>query len=137
VLTFLFGLLLVAGLLLFAVGCVMWTFVFPVVRPRLAVSWWGIQSVAWKPGGLFTLFAAPWPAIMVVHGYHTATRWPFPDTLHVQVSARGHSVERASVVRVREKSTLVDYEINSQLRGRKREILAFLLRVHATVRPVE
>ncbi|WP_147522536.1 hypothetical protein [Brevibacterium senegalense] len=137
VLPFLFGLLMAAGLLLFAVGCVMWTVVFPVVRPRLAVSWWGIQSVAWKPGGLFTLFAAPWPAIMVVHGYHTATRWPFPDTLHVQVSARGHSVERARPVRVRSHGTVVDYQVNGQLRGRKREILAFLLRVHAAVRPVE
>lgn len=137
VLMFLFGLLLVAGLLLFAVGCVMWTFVFPVVRPRLAVSWWGVQSVAWKPGGLLTLFAAPWPAVILVDGFHTATKWPFPDTLHVRINARGHGVERARPVRVRQQDTWMEYEVNGQLRGRKREILAFLQQVHVAVRPEE
>lgn len=137
VLQFLFGLLLVAGLLLFSVGVVMWTFVYPVVRPRLAVSWWGVQSVAWKPGGLFTLFAAPWPSIILVDGFHTATKWPFPDTLHVRINARGHGVERARPVRVRQQDTWVEYQLNGQLRGRKREILAFLQQVHVAVRPEE
>jgi hypothetical protein len=74
---------------------------------------------------------------MLVDGYHTATKWPFPDTLHVRVHARGHGVRRARPVWVRQQDTWGEYEVNGQLRGRKREILAFLQQVHVTVRPEE
>ena len=39
------GLLFLVALFLFGFGVILWTFVFPVVRPRLVVSRWGKRSI--------------------------------------------------------------------------------------------
>lgn len=133
-LQFLMGLMFVAGFVLFGFGALLWTFVFPVVRPRLAISWWGVQSIGWKPGGTFTLFSAAWADIVAVGGIHTHTKWPFPPSLHVMLTARTNGVRRAPWIRVRSQDSTVVYNINTMLCGRRREVLAFLVDVHAAVR---
>src|SRR5699024_1720821 len=49
-----------AGSVLFGLGAVLWTFIFPIVRPQLVVSRWGVEAPWWKPGGRTMQFAAPW-----------------------------------------------------------------------------
>ena len=127
------GLLFFVGLILFGFGAVLWTFVFPVVRPRLVVSRWGIRSVGSKPGGEFTLFSAAWEDIVHVGGFHTTTRWPFPAMLHVTVTARADGVRRAAWIRTRGRGATAVYGVNGMLRGRRRDVLAFLVQVHTAV----
>lgn len=134
VLQFLLGLVFIVGLLLFGFGALLWTFIFPVVRPRMIVSWWGVQSIGWKPGGAFTLFSAPWASIVRVDGMIVPTRRPFPPTLHVVLTAHASGVQRAPWIRARSKGPTVVYGVNTMLRGRRREIMAFLMNVHETVR---
>lgn len=128
------GLLFVAGFLLFGLGALLWTFVFPIVRPRTVVSRWGIESIGSKPGGVFTLFAVAWTDVVHVGGQFTATRWPFPPVLHVMVTARADGVRRARWVRSRAQGSTVVHGVNGMLRGRRRDVLAFLVHAHAAVR---
>lgn len=128
---FIMGLVLVAGLILFGLGSVLWTFVFPVVRPRMIVSQWGVQTVGSKPGGHFTLFAAAWSDIVEVDGFYTTTRWPFPSMLHVKINARGGSVERNVLIQPRRKPATVVHPVSPMLQGRARDVLAFLVKVQA------
>src|SRR5699024_11949811 len=37
-----------AGFVLFGLGAVLWTFIFPIVRPQLVVSRWGVEASWWK-----------------------------------------------------------------------------------------
>src|SRR5699024_9461511 len=68
------GLLFVAGFVLFGFGALLWTFVFPVVRPRLVVSRWGVRSTGSQPGGVFTLFAVAWADVVQVGRPFAPTR---------------------------------------------------------------
>lgn len=130
---FVLGLFFVAGFFLFGFGAVLWTFIYPVVRPRLLVSWWGLRSVGWKPGGELTLFSAAWEDIVQVGGFYTTTRWPMPPLLHVTVTAMTEGVQKFVLVRARKQGATVVHGVNSMLRGRRRDVLAFLVAVHAAV----
>lgn len=127
------GLMFVAGLILFGFGALLWTFVFPVVRPRMIISRWGIESIGWKPGGVFTLFSVAWADVVQVGGQITPTRWPFPPTLQVLLTARADGVRRVRWVRVRPQWETVEHVVNGMLRGRRRDVLALLSAVHAAV----
>src|SRR5699024_10106341 len=59
-LVFFFLLVFAAGFVLFGLGAVLWTFIFPLVRPQLVVSRWGVEASWWKPGGRPMRCAAPW-----------------------------------------------------------------------------
>lgn len=126
-----FGLLLFMGLILFAFGAVLWTFVYPLVRPRTIVSRWGVQMVVSKPGGQFALFKAAWSDVVRVSGIYTAMRRPFPPMLTVTITARGHSVEQNTLIRPRRRPETVTGNMSRLLRGRPRDVLAFLVQVHA------
>lgn len=128
-----FGLLLFMGLILFAFGAVLWTFVYPLVRPRTIVSRWGVQIVVSKPGGQFTLFKAAWSDVVRVGGIYTVVRWPFPPMLTVTITARGHSVEQNTLVRPGRRPETVTRNMSRMLRGRPLDVLAFLVQVHAAV----
>ena len=128
------GLLFVAGLILFGFGALLWTFVFPVVRPRMVVSRWGIESIGSKPGGVFTLFSVAWADVVQLGGHFTPTRWPFPPILQVMLTARADGVRRARWVRVSARASTVVHGVNGMLRGRRRDVLAFLVHAHAAVR---
>lgn len=125
-----FVLLLFAGLILFAFGAVLWTFVFPLVRPRMVVSQWGIQTVVSKPGGQFVLFTAAWSDVERVGGIYTVTRWPFPPMLSVTITARGQSVERNTLIRPRRMTETVTSTVSRLLTGRPRDVLALLVQAH-------
>lgn len=129
-----FGLLLFMGLILFGFGSVLWTFVYPLVRPRTIVSRWGVQTVVSKPGGPLTLFEAAWSDIIAVGGgIYAFTRWPFPPVLTVRISARGKSVQRKVLIRPRRIPEIVIANISGLLRGRPRDVLAFLVQVQTAV----
>lgn len=129
------GLVLLAGLILFGFGAVLWTFIYPVVRPRMLVSRWGVQTVVSKPavvskpGGRITLFAAAWSDISEVDGFYTATRLPFVWVLHGRITARGKSVEHNALIRSRKKHTTFVHTVSGMLQGRARDVLAFLIQV--------
>src|SRR5699024_356507 len=53
-----------AGCVLFGLGAVLWTFIFPRVRPQLVVSRWGVEASWGKPGWRTIRFAAPWTGIV-------------------------------------------------------------------------
>lgn len=128
-----FGLLLFMGVILFGFGSVLWTFVYPMVRPRTIVSRWGVQTVVSKPGGPFTLFEAAWSDIVSVGGIYTFSRWPFRPVMLVTISARGQSVERKVLIRPRRIPETVIANISGLLRGRPRDVLAFLVQVQMAV----
>lgn len=129
-----FGLLLFMGLILFGFGAVLWTFVYPMVRPRTIVSRWGVQAVVSKPGGPLTLFEAAWSDIVAVGGgIYSFTRWPFPPVLTVRISAQGKSVQRKVLIRPRRMPETVVANISGMLRGRPRDVLAFLVQVQTAV----
>lgn len=130
---FIMGVVLFTGLILFGFGAVVWTFVFPAVRPRMIVSQWGVRTVGSKPGGQFTLFAAAWSDNVEVDGFYTSTRWPFPSMLHVKIIARGDSVERNVLIQPRKKPATVVHPVSPMLQGRTRDVLAFLVEVQAAV----
>lgn len=123
------GLIFVVALVLFGFGAVVWTFVYPVLRPRTIVSRWGIQSLFWRPGGTHTLFETSWSDVETLGGLFTATRWPFPPTLRVTITARGNSVLRNVLFRPGLRLKTLDITVNPMLRGRPRDVLAFLLHV--------
>lgn len=125
------GLVFISGLILFGAGAVLWTVVFPMVRPRMIVSRWGIRTVGSKPGGRFMLFAAAWPDVIKVDGYYTSTRWPFPPMLHLRITARGESVQRKGLIRMRRRRATVVNQVNGLLQGRVRDVLAILVQAHA------
>lgn len=128
-----FGLLLFLGLILFAFGGVLWTFVYPLVRPRTIVSRWGVQMVVSKPGGQFTLFKTAWSDVVRVGGICTPMRWPFPPMLTVTITAGGHSVEQKTLIRPRRRPEAVTGNMSRLLPGRPRDVLAFLVQLHATI----
>jgi hypothetical protein len=78
-----------AGFVLFGLGAVLWTFIFPLVRPQLVVSRWGVEASWWKPGGRTIPFAAPWTGIVSLGGQFLPRRWPMPDGLIVTITAHG------------------------------------------------
>lgn len=127
----LFGFLLFRGMILFAFGAVLWTFIYPLVRPRTIVSRWGVQMVVSKPGGTLTLFKATWADVECVSGIYTVTRWPFPPMLTVTITARGQSVERTTLFRPRRTPETVRSNVSRLLPGKPRDVLAFLVQVHA------
>lgn len=128
-----FGLLLFLGLILFAFGAVLWTFVYPLVRPRTIISRWGVQIVVSKPGGEFALFKAAWSDVVRVGGIYTPMRRPFPPMLTVTITAGGHSVEQNTLIRPRRRPEIVTGNMSRLLPGRPRDVLAFLVQVHAAV----
>lgn len=123
------GVLFVIGLFLFGFGAVTWGFVYPVIRPRTIVSRWGVETLGWKPGGTFTLFQAAWPDIVRIGGTYTAMKWPFPSVLRVTITAQGDSVRRGSLLRIRTGPDEVIETVSWMLRGRPRDVLAFLVGV--------
>ncbi|SDS63748.1 hypothetical protein SAMN04489751_2473 [Brevibacterium sandarakinum] len=125
--------MLFVGLILWSLGAVMWTFFFPLVRPRLIVSMWGIHTVRSKPGGRFTLFKAAWSDIARIGGIRRSTNWPFPPLVRVTIIAGGESVERKTLLRSRGKPETVTGTVSRYLRGRPRDVLAFLVQVRAKV----
>lgn len=128
-----YGLVLFVGLILWAFGAVMWTFIFPLVRPRLIVSMWGIRTVGSKPGGRITLFKAAWSDIACIGGIRRATRWPLPPLVRVTITAGGESVERKTLLRSRGNPETVTGTVSGHLRGQPRDVLAFLVQVRAKV----
>lgn len=131
-LTTVLALFFLLALLLFGAGALLSTFVYPFARPRLEVSWWGVRSVWWTPGGEREIFSAPWSDVVAVGGSFTSTRWPFPDVLHVTITARSNGAPRVRRRRrVRHAGGNVVHDVDWMLQGRHRDVLAFLAQVHA------
>lgn len=124
-----FFLLLVfaAGLLLFGTGAVMWTFVFPFVRPQFVVSRWGVESSRWKPGGRVRQFAAPWSGIVDIGGEFQRRKWPLPDALVVTITARGATAHQNALIGNVRKPEMVTFRVLRELRARPRDVLVFLM----------
>lgn len=92
---FIMGVVLFTGLILFGFGAVVWTFVFPAVRPRMIVSQWGVRTVGSKPGGQFTLFAAAWSDIVEVDGFFDALAVPIDAAREDQRSRGQRGAQRS------------------------------------------
>jgi hypothetical protein len=126
-LVFFFLLVFAAGFVLFGLGAVLWTFIFPIVRPHLVVSRWGVEASWWKPGGRTIRFAAPWTGIVSLGGQFLPRRWPMPDGLIVTITAHGTTADQnRSMGR---KPAMVTHRVSNMLHGRSRDVLAFLVQV--------
>src|SRR5699024_10172315 len=116
-----------AGFVLFGLGAVLWTFIFPIVRPQLVVSRWGVEASWWKPGGRTIRFAAPWTGIVSLGGQFLPRRWPMPDGLIVTITAHGTTADMNRMMC--RKAAMVTHRVSTMLHGRSRDVLAFLVQV--------
>ena len=118
------------GLVLFGFGAVLWTFVFPFVRPQLVVSRWGVESSRWKPGGQVRQFATPWSGVVDIGGEFQWRRGAIPDALIVTITARGAAVHQNALIGKAKKPEMVTYRVLRELKARPRDVLVFLREVH-------
>ena len=118
------------GLVLFGFGAVLWTFVFPFVRPQFVVSRWGVESSWWKPGGRVRQFATPWSGVVDVGGEFHWRKYPLPDALNVTITARGATVHQNALIGNVRKREMVTYRVLRELKARPRDVLVFLREVH-------
>src|SRR5699024_8809140 len=126
-LVFFFLLVFAAGFVLFGLGAVLWTFIFPLVRPQLVVSRWGVEASWWKPGGRTIRFAAPWTGIVSLGGQFLPRRWPMPDGLIVTITAHGTTADQNRLMG--RKPAMVTHRVSTMLHGRSRDVLAFVVQV--------
>lgn len=118
------------GLALFGVGALLWTFVFPVVRPQFVVSRWGVESSWWKPGGRVRQFATPWSGIVDIGGEFQWRKGMLPDALVVTITARGVTAHRNALIGNVRLPELVTYRVSRELKAKPRDVLVFLREVH-------
>ena len=118
------------GLVLFGFGAVLWTFVFPFVRPQFVVSRWGVESSWWKPGGRVRQFATPWSGVVDIGGEFHWRKGVLPDALNVTITARGATVHQNALIGNVRKPEMVTYRVLRELKARPRDVLVFLREVH-------
>ncbi|MFP3395193.1 hypothetical protein ACSBQT_10510 [Brevibacterium sp. H602] len=118
------------GLVLFCVGALLWTFVFPFVRPQFVVSSWGMESSWWKPGGRVRQFATPWSGIVDIGGEFQWRKGMLPDALVVTITARGATAHRNALIGTVRKPEMVTYRVLRELKAKPRDVLVFLREVH-------
>ncbi|WP_172171694.1 hypothetical protein [Brevibacterium sp. CT2-23B] len=118
------------GLALIGVGALLWTFVFPVVRPQFVVSRWGVESSWWKHGGRVRQFATPWSGIVDIGGEFQWRKGMLPDALVVTITARGVTAHRNALIGNVRLPELVTYRVSRRLKAKPRDVLVFLREVH-------
>ena len=126
----LFMLVFAIGLVMFGFGAVLWTFVFPFMRPQLVVSRWGVESSRWKPGGQVRQFATPWSGVVDIGGEFQWRRGAIPDALIVTITARGAAVHQNALIGKAKKPEMVTYRVLRELKARPRDVLVFIREVH-------
>ncbi|MGO3021919.1 MAG: hypothetical protein ACTIIH_01610 [Brevibacterium sp.] len=118
------------GLALFGIGALLWTFVFPFVRPQFVVSRWGVESSWWKPGGRVMQFATPWSGVVDIGGEFHWRKGAIPDALVVTITARGVTAHRNALIGNVKSPEMVTYRVLRELKAKPRDVLVFLREVH-------
>lgn len=118
------------GLVLFGFGAVLWTFVFPLVRPQMVISRWGVESSGWRPGGRRMEFATPWSGVVDIRGEFQWRKYPLPDALFVTIIARGATAHQAALIGAVRKPEMVTYRVLRELKAKPRDVLVFLREAH-------
>jgi len=127
---FFFLVVFAIGLVLFGVGAVLWTFVFPLLRPQSVISRWGVESSRWKPGGRLRQFATPWSGVVDIGGEFEWRKYPLPDALFVTITARGPTAHQNALIGKPRKPEKVTYRLLKELKAKPRDVLVFLREVH-------
>ncbi|MEY9260345.1 MULTISPECIES: hypothetical protein [Brevibacterium] len=128
-LVFLLLVVFAVALVLFGFGAMLWTFVFPFVRPQFVVSRRGVESTWWKPGGRVRQFAAPWSGVVDIGGEFQWRKYPLPDALVVTITAHGATAHQNSLIGNAREPEMVTYRVLRELKARPRDVLVFLLEV--------
>ncbi|SDS08301.1 hypothetical protein SAMN04489752_0942 [Brevibacterium siliguriense] len=127
---FFFLVVFAIGLVLFGIGALLWTFVFPFVRPQFVVSRWGVESSWWKPGRRGRQFATPWSGVVDIGGEFQWRKYPFPDALVVTITARGATAHQNALIGTVRRPEMVTYRVLRELKAKPRDVLVFLREVH-------
>lgn len=131
-----FGVLLLGGgLLLFGGAAVLATFIVPFASPRTIVTHQGVRYVWGADPRRRPVFHTQWRNVVAVRGIYTHYRLPIPATLHLRFYVRRAVVSvrrgRPNEERVAGEGQVLTGDVGWLTKDRRRDILAFLLEVHA------
>lgn len=128
-------LLIGGGLLQFGSAAVLATFIVPLASPRTIVTHRDVHYVGGADPHRRPVFHTQWRDVVAVRGIHTHHRLPIPATLHLRFYTRRAAVSlrrgRAQEMRVAGEGEMIIGAVGWMTKDRRRDIVAFLLEVHA------